>query len=141
MIPLFLRRNLTRKQIGGTPDYVAPEVLRGEVYDHSVDLWSIGVITYILLCGFPPFWGESQGELFDKILAADYEFPSPEWDAVSEDAKDFIRKLLVKDNHQRMTAEQCIQHPWLQKANKGDTATLATGNRLGEYAQQRKQGL
>ena len=126
----------------GTPDYVAPEVLRGEVYDQSVDLWSVGVITYILLCGFPPFWGESQGELFDKILAADYEFPSPEWDAVSADAKDFISKLLVKDNHARLTAPQCLKHEWLQKAvGAANTAALSTGDRLGQYAEDRKKGL
>jgi len=124
----------------GTPDYVAPEVLRGEVYDQSVDLWSVGVITYILLCGFPPFWGESQGELFDKILAADYEFPSPEWDKVSDNAKDFIKKLLVKDNRARMTAQQCAQHPWIKNAgaDKGGAA-LNTGNKMTEYNAKRKQ--
>jgi calcium/calmodulin-dependent protein kinase I len=122
----------------GTPDYVAPEVLRGEVYDQSVDLWSVGVITYILLCGFPPFWGESQGELFDKILAADYEFPSPEWDNVSDNAKDFIKKLLVKDNRARMTAQQCAQHAWLKSAPTGGAA-LNTGNKLGDYNAKRKQ--
>eukprot|EP00019_Armaparvus_languidus_P005841 CAMPEP_0168599418 /NCGR_PEP_ID=MMETSP0420-20121227/12059_1 /TAXON_ID=498008 /ORGANISM="Pessonella sp." /LENGTH=359 /DNA_ID=CAMNT_0008637079 /DNA_START=29 /DNA_END=1105 /DNA_ORIENTATION=+ len=126
----------------GTPDYVAPEVLRGEVYDESVDLWSVGVITYILLCGFPPFWGESQGELFDKILAADYEFPSPEWDSVSQEAKDFIQKLLVKDNRSRMTAEQCLTHPWLQKLNDGSMAatSLQTGAKMGDYLEKRQKG-
>ena len=121
----------------------APEVLRGEVYDQSVDLWSVGVITYILLCGFPPFWGESQGELFDKILAADYEFPSPEWDSVSADAKDFIQKLLVKDNRARMTAEQCAAHPWLKNvagASSG-TASLATGEKMAQYNDARRKGL
>ena len=116
-------------------------MLRGEVYDQSVDLWSVGVITYILLCGFPPFWGESQGELFDKILGADYEFPSPEWDKVSADAKDFISKLLVKDNKARLTATQCLAHPWLAKTGALAQTTLTTGNKMGEYNDKRKKGL
>lgn len=128
----------------GTPDYVAPEVLRGEVYNHSVDLWSIGVITYILLCGFPPFWGESQGELFDKILSVRFDFPDPEWTNVSAEAKDFICHLLVKDPQERFTADQALAHAWVKDARpstgKGQLRSLESVRNLSEYNQKRKQG-
>jgi len=97
----------------GTPDYVAPEVLSGEVYASGVDIWSIGVITYVLLCGFPPFFGETQKELFDNILSATFDFPNPEWKGVSTEAKNFISKMLVVDPDVRYSAEQCLQDPWI----------------------------
>jgi len=98
----------------GTPDYAAPEVLTGEfAYDKSVDLWSVGVITYVLLCGYPPFYAQSQPLLFEKIINADYDFPEPEWTYISETAKDFIKQLLVLDPKKRMNVEQCFNHPFL----------------------------
>jgi len=102
----------------GTPDYVAPEVLNGNPYDQAVDLWSIGVITYVLLCGFPPFYGNTQKELFESISAARYDFPDPEWTNVSNEAKDFIKKILVINPHDRLTAEQALHHPWLVEKKK-----------------------
>jgi len=108
----------------GTPDYAAPEVLRMDgAYDKSVDLWSMGVITYVVLCGFPPFYGKTQAHLFEKILNADYDFPDPEWTNISDEAKDFVRHLLVLDIDKRYTTKQCLEHPWL----KMDTVGLDGG--------------
>jgi calcium-dependent protein kinase len=84
----------------GTPYYVAPEVLRRE-YTNSCDIWSIGVITYILLCGYPPFYGDSDTQIFESVRVGKFDFPSPEWDDVSETAKDFVSELLLKDPNHR----------------------------------------
>ncbi|XP_072336347.1 calcium/calmodulin-dependent protein kinase type 1D-like [Scyliorhinus torazame] len=97
----------------GTPGYVAPEVLRQKPYDKAVDCWSIGVIAYILLCGYPPFYEETECKLFDRILKADYKFDSPFWDDISEHAKAFIRHMLEKDPTKRFTCEQALRHPWI----------------------------
>ncbi|KAM9855681.1 calcium/calmodulin-dependent protein kinase IGb [Aulostomus maculatus] len=97
----------------GTPGYVAPEVLAQKPYSKAVDCWSIGVITYILLCGYPPFYEESESRLFSKIMKAQYEFDSPFWDEISESAKDFIRNMMQKNPHMRYSTEQALRHPWI----------------------------
>ncbi|XP_072223022.1 calcium/calmodulin-dependent protein kinase IGb [Leuresthes tenuis] len=97
----------------GTPGYVAPEVLAQKPYSKAVDCWSIGVITYILLCGYPPFYEESETRLFAKIMKAQYEFDSPFWDDISESAKDFIRNMMQKNPNLRYTTEQALRHPWI----------------------------
>ncbi|XP_044065945.1 calcium/calmodulin-dependent protein kinase IGb isoform X1 [Siniperca chuatsi] len=97
----------------GTPGYVAPEVLAQKPYSKAVDCWSIGVITYILLCGYPPFYEESETRLFSKIMKAQYEFDSPFWDDISESAKDFIRNMMQKNPSMRYTTEQALRHPWI----------------------------
>ncbi|KAG9332684.1 hypothetical protein JZ751_014782, partial [Albula glossodonta] len=102
----------------GTPGYVAPEVLAQKPYSKAVDCWSIGVISYILLCGYPPFYDENDAKLFEQILKAEYEFDSPYWDDISDSAKDFIVHLMEKDPRKRYTCEQALQHPWIS----GDTA-------------------
>ncbi|XP_013410075.1 serine/threonine-protein kinase DCLK1-like [Lingula anatina] len=99
----------------GTPTYVAPEILAETGYGLKVDMWSSGVITYILLCGFPPFVSQSndQDELFDKIMEGTFDFPSPYWDDISESAQDLIEGLLQVDPGTRMSATQMLEHPWV----------------------------
>jgi len=106
----------------GTPGYVAPEVLRQKGYGKAVDLWSVGVITYILLCGYPPFYDEDQASLFESIIRGKYEFHDDYWKDISESAKDLIRKLLTVDPNKRLTAIQALQHPWVsgKEASKND---------------------
>ncbi|KAH8859896.1 Calcium/calmodulin-dependent protein kinase type 1 [Schistosoma japonicum] len=101
----------------GTPGYVAPEVLcvteGSSGYGKEVDCWAIGVIAYILLCGYPPFYDENDHELFRQIRMAEYEFDSPYWDNISDSAKDFIRHLLQKDPKKRYSCVQALEHPWI----------------------------
>jgi calcium/calmodulin-dependent protein kinase I len=104
----------------GTPSYVAPEVLSKDSkkgYGKEVDMWSIGVILYILLCGFPPFYDEDNSILFSAIRKGEYDFPTPYWDSVSEEAKDLVSKLLVVDPAMRLTAQQTLIHPWLKSTS------------------------
>lgn len=100
----------------GTPTYVAPEILEETGYGLKVDMWAAGVITYIMLCGFPPFRSakKDQDELFDLIMEGDYEFLSPYWDNVSNEAKDLISKLLVVNHNERFSAEEVLLHPWVK---------------------------
>jgi calcium-dependent protein kinase len=93
---------------------VAPEVLNGS-YTYKCDIWSIGVIAYILLCGFAPFSGESDTETMQLVQHAELEFPSPEWDHVSEEAKAFITLLLQRDAFARPTAAEALENPWVAK--------------------------
>ncbi|XP_032405951.1 calcium/calmodulin-dependent protein kinase type 1D [Xiphophorus hellerii] len=104
----------------GTPGYVAPEVLAQKPYSKAVDCWSIGVITYILLCGYPPFFEENETRLFSKIMRAEYAFHSPFWDDISESAKDFIRNMMEKKPTKRFTTEQALRHPWIAENTAKD---------------------
>lgn len=97
----------------GTPGYVAPEVLAQKPYGKAVDVWSIGVIAYILLCGYPPFYDENDANLFAQILKGEFEFDSPYWDEISDSAKDFIRQLMCVDVEKRYTCKQSLAHPWI----------------------------
>jgi calcium-dependent protein kinase len=101
----------------GTSYYVAPEVAQTEpLYNEKCDLWSAGVNLYILLCGYPPFNGRTDSAIMRDVVQSEFEFPSPEWDEVSDEAKDLVRQLLNKDPEARISARQALEHPWLQKA-------------------------
>uniref|UniRef100_A0A8C9TAL7 Calcium/calmodulin-dependent protein kinase type II subunit alpha-like n=1 Tax=Scleropages formosus TaxID=113540 RepID=A0A8C9TAL7_SCLFO len=97
----------------GTPGYLSPEVLRKDPYGKAVDLWACGVILYILLVGYPPFWDEDQHRLYQQIKAGAYDFPSPEWDTVTPEAKDLINKMLTINPAKRITASEALKHPWI----------------------------
>ncbi|XP_035678088.1 MAP kinase-activated protein kinase 2-like [Branchiostoma floridae] len=113
-----------------TPYYVAPEVLGPEKYDKSCDMWSLGVIMYILLCGFPPFYSNhglaiSPG-MKKRIRNGQYEFPNPEWSAVSELAKNLINQLLKTDPQERLTITEFMAHPWVSGVDSVPQTPLAT---------------
>ncbi|XP_035406080.1 serine/threonine-protein kinase DCLK2 isoform X2 [Cygnus atratus] len=99
----------------GTPTYVAPEIIAETGYGLKVDIWAAGVITYILLCGFPPFRSENnlQEDLFDQILVGKLEFPSPYWDNITDSAKELISLMLHVNAEARYTAAQILSHPWV----------------------------
>jgi calcium/calmodulin-dependent protein kinase I len=97
----------------GTPGYVAPEVLKNEAYGPAVDMWSLGVILYILLCGFPPFYHESTAALYKQIKKGQYTFPDPYWSEISKEAKDLVTKLLTVDPKKRITPAGVLQHEWV----------------------------
>uniref|UniRef100_A0A8C2THQ4 calcium/calmodulin-dependent protein kinase n=1 Tax=Coturnix japonica TaxID=93934 RepID=A0A8C2THQ4_COTJA len=97
----------------GTPGYLSPEVLRKEAYGKPVDIWACGVILYILLVGYPPFWDEDQHRLYQQIKAGAYDFPSPEWDTVTPEAKNLINQMLTINPAKRITADQALKHPWV----------------------------
>ena len=113
--------------LSGTPDYVAPEVLSwyegddqagdggggGVEYDASCDMWSIGVILFILLCGFPPFYAEAEPELIQKVREGQFEFTSPYWDDISASAKDLISRCLALHPEDRPTPTEALRHPWV----------------------------
>ncbi|KAG1690851.1 hypothetical protein DVH05_027453 [Phytophthora capsici] len=117
----------------GTPGYVAPEILEGRPYGAEVDLWSLGVIAYILLCGFPPFYDENNAALFQSIKSGVYDYPSPYWDCVSDSAKDLISRLLVVDPKKRFNAQQVLDHPWVADIHG------VSGDALPHFTQEMKR--
>lgn len=98
----------------GTAYYIAPEVLK-EDYDEKCDVWSCGVILYIMLCGYPPFNGATDDEIFDKVRIGEFDYPKEEWDNISKDARDLVQHMLTLDPKKRYSAGECLAHPWFQK--------------------------
>lgn len=122
----------------GTPGYVAPEILEGKVYDEAVDIWSLGVIAYILLCGFPPFYDENNAALFTAIKSGSFDYPSPYWDSVSNNAKDLINKMLIVDPKKRLTANDVINHPWISASTEITEALPHFNDEMRRYNAKRR---
>ncbi|NXE42682.1 MYLK2 kinase, partial [Ptilorrhoa leucosticta] len=97
----------------GTPEFLSPEVVNYEQVSYSTDMWSMGVITYMLLSGLSPFLGDDDTETLNNVLAANWYFDEETFESVSDEAKDFVSNLIIKDKSARMSADQCLQHPWL----------------------------
>ncbi|XP_067122791.1 serine/threonine-protein kinase 17A [Centruroides vittatus] len=112
-ISRLITKDIEIREIVGTPDYVAPEILQYEPITLATDMWSIGVLTYVLLSGHSPFGGDSKQETFCNITHAPLEFPPEMFANISNDAKDFIQRLLVREPCERMTAKECLQHSWI----------------------------
>jgi len=128
----------------GTPGYVAPEILSGKPYGPEVDLWSTGVILYILLCGFPPFFDENTANLYRTIKAGKFDFPSPYWDDISDPAKNLVCRLLTVDPKQRATPEQVLAHPWVASGVAKKTplhAGLADRLQLMQFKRMLRRGV
>jgi len=109
-------RDLQTQTLCGTPGYVAPEVLNRQPYGVEIDVWSLGVIAYITLCGFPPFPLDMASNSVKKVKNAEFTYPMPQWQGISEDAKDFISQMIVVDKDKRLSMDEVIGHKWLNGA-------------------------
>ncbi|KAG5542869.1 hypothetical protein RHGRI_015833 [Rhododendron griersonianum] len=122
-LSVFIEEGKVYKKIVGSAYYVAPEVLKRN-YGKEIDVWSAGVILYILLSGVPPFWAETEKGIFDEILKGHIDFESAPWPSISTGAKDLIRKMLTMDPKKRMTAAQAIEDPWLKEGGAASDKPL-----------------
>uniref|UniRef100_A0A7N1A5P9 non-specific serine/threonine protein kinase n=1 Tax=Kalanchoe fedtschenkoi TaxID=63787 RepID=A0A7N1A5P9_KALFE len=112
-LSVFFKPGEQFTDVVGSPYYVAPEVLR-KLYGAECDVWSAGVIIYILLCGVPPFWDETEQGIFEQVLKGELDFVSEPWPSISEGAKDLVKRMLVRDPKKRLTAHEVLCHPWIQ---------------------------
>jgi calcium/calmodulin-dependent protein kinase I len=118
----FAKKNTASNTLAtqcGTPGYVAPEIIEGKEYDVACDMWSMGVILYVLIGGYPPFHEDDQKKLFRLIRKGKYSFDPEYWDHISSDAKDLISKLLTVDSSKRYTCAQALLHPWINRDGSG----------------------
>ncbi|KAH9620078.1 hypothetical protein KSS87_005316 [Heliosperma pusillum] len=118
-LSVFIEGGKVYRDIVGSAYYVAPEVLRRR-YGKEIDIWSAGVMLYILLSGVPPFWADSEKGIFDAILQGHIDFESKPWQSISTGAKDLVRKMLTADPNKRITAAQVLEHPWLRAGEASD---------------------
>ncbi|RCV19169.1 hypothetical protein SEVIR_3G379300v4 [Setaria viridis] len=138
-LSMFFRPGEEFTDVVGSPYYVAPEVLKKR-YGQEADVWSAGVIIYILLCGVPPFWAETEQGIFEQVLHGSLDFESDPWPSVSENAKDLLRKVLVRDPKRRLTAHQVLCHPWLEAIGSAPDKPLdsAVLSRLKQFSAMNK---
>lgn len=128
----------TLRTVCGTPQYVAPEVINGgpgHKYGPEVDLWSAGVVLFILLAGYPPFYNENEPQLFNQIRRGEYSFNDAVWDGVTGDAKDLIRQLLQVDPTKRLSAQQALSHKWMDNRKVSNQALTTTRKNLYQHKQ------
>ena len=109
---LFFSKHIRVRALKDDPSYIAPEVHK-EVYDEKSDMWTLGVILYTLLCGYTPFQGKDRTEILEKVIKGKYSINSHEWDIISDEAKDLLKRLLSYNLRSRPSAKECLQHPWL----------------------------
>ncbi|XP_076947645.1 calcium-dependent protein kinase 33-like [Bidens hawaiensis] len=126
---MFIEEGKVHLDIVGSAYYVAPEVLKRN-YRKEIDIWSAGIMLYILLCGVPPFWAETEKGIFDAILEGEIDFESQPWPSISSSVKDLVRKMLTTDPKQRITSTQILEHPWLREGGEAldkliDSAVLS----------------
>ncbi|EFJ11725.1 calcium dependent protein kinase [Selaginella moellendorffii] len=138
-LSVFFRPGERFSEIVGSPYYMAPEVLKRN-YGPEIDVWSAGVILYILLSGVPPFWAESEQGVAQAILRGQIEFKRDPWPKISENAKSLVQNMLMPDPKQRYTAQQVLDHPWLQNAKKASNVPLGdvVRNRLKQFSAMNK---
>ncbi|XP_073148785.1 calcium-dependent protein kinase 8-like [Henckelia pumila] len=122
-LSVFFKHGERFNEIVGSPYYMAPEVLKRN-YGPEVDVWSAGVILYILLCGVPPFWAETEQGVAQAIIKSVIDFKRDPWPKVSDNAKDLVKKMLDPDPNRRLTAHQVLEHPWIQNAKKAPNVSL-----------------
>ncbi|KAK4755408.1 hypothetical protein SAY87_009165 [Trapa incisa] len=122
-LSIFFKPGETFTEIVGSPYYMAPEVLRRN-YGPEVDVWSAGVILYILLCGVPPFWAETEQGIAQAIIRSVVDFKRDPWPKVSDNAKDLVKKMLEPDPTKRLSAQEVLEHPWVQNAKKAPNVSL-----------------
>ncbi|XAR62372.1 Non-specific serine/threonine protein kinase [Bertholletia excelsa] len=122
-LSVFYKEGQIFKDIVGSAYYIAPEVLKKR-YGPEVDIWSIGVMLYILLCGVPPFWAESEQGIFNEILRGQIDFTSDPWPSISPGAKELVEKMLHSDPKQRLTAAQVLNHPWIMEEGEAPDTPL-----------------
>ncbi|CAO2197225.1 unnamed protein product [Urochloa humidicola] len=133
-LSVFFKQGEVFKDIVGSAYYIAPEVLKRS-YGPEADIWSIGVILYILLCGVPPFWAESEHGIFNAILRGQVDFSSDPWPRISPIAKDLVKKMLTTDPRKRISAYDVLNHPWIKEDGEAPDTPLdnAVMNRLKQF--------
>ncbi|XP_044002206.1 death-associated protein kinase related-like [Aphidius gifuensis] len=131
-ISRYISHGADIREILGTPDYVAPEVLNYESISLATDMWSVGVLLYVLLTGCSPFGGDTKQETFCNISRCRLDFPDDLFEDVSEEARDLMQKLMVKDPSKRLTVTECLQHPWLTMCIDPQTSVTLTTNKIDE---------
>eukprot|EP00095_Tigriopus_kingsejongensis_P007737 maker-scaffold200_size264178-snap-gene-1.18 protein:Tk07737 transcript:maker-scaffold200_size264178-snap-gene-1.18-mRNA-1 annotation:"myosin light chain kinase" len=142
IIDFGLARKLTPsspvKVMCGTPEFVPPEVVNYDPISLAADLWSLGVIAYVLLSGLSPFMGENVTDTYSNISKAEYEFHEPEFDSITDEAKDFISAVLIKSPRNRMSAEKCLEHPWLTTKGKEEMKKKINTAKLRKFLARRR---